>query len=209
MVLIHHVPSLIPAVFSKLLWHKERDQNRIYLTFDDGPVPGVTDFVLDELGKRDQKATFFMVGDNVRKHPELAEKIGKSPHGVGNHTYHHLDGFRTPNKQYYKDVMDCSSVLQETVGRDVQLFRPPYGRITVSQQRMLEGDFQLVMWDVLSGDYDPDISPKKCLSKTKKYSRKGSIVLFHDQLKTDQMIRKILPQYLDFIQNQGFETAVL
>lgn len=209
MVLLHHVPSIIPKLYPDMLWHKDRGENVIYLTFDDGPVPGVTEFVLEELGKRDQKATFFMVGDNVKKNPILAKKVYQAGHGIGNHTFDHPNGFHTPVSAYLESINSCDNVLQETLGIRTKLFRPPYGRLTKKQQLSLQDHYQIVMWDVLSGDYDSGQAAQKCLLKTKKYSRKGSIVLFHDQEKTAQIIREVLPPYLDYIQSQGFQTGVL
>lgn len=208
-MVIHFVPSLIKMVFPGMTWNRERNTKSIYLTFDDGPVPGATDFVLDELGKRDMKANFFVVGDNVRKHPELAKSIVDHGHGIGNHTYNHLKGSAIDDQVYLENIEKCSRVLEEVTGRRPTLFRPPYGRIRNSQIKQLRGKYELIMWDVLSGDYDVHQPATVCLSKTKKYTQGGSIVLFHDQQKTEKVLRQILPDYLDYIQLEGFETALL
>jgi peptidoglycan-N-acetylglucosamine deacetylase len=209
MVWMHHVPTVIPKVFDKFIWNKTRDEKTIYLTFDDGPVPGITDFVLNELAKRDMMATFFMVGANVEKHPNLAKEAQQAGNGIGNHTFYHLDGYRNSDTLYLEDIEKCQKILQETLNISPVNFRPPYGKISKSQSQLVLAKHQIIMWDVLSGDYDPDQSPEKCLSKTIQYSKNGSIVLFHDQQKTERVVKKVLPDYLDFILDKGFQTAVL
>jgi peptidoglycan/xylan/chitin deacetylase (PgdA/CDA1 family) len=209
MVWIHHVPSLIPKVFDKFIWNKNRDEKTIYLTFDDGPVPGITDFVLNELSKRDMKATFFMVGANVEKHPNLAKEVLQAGNGIGNHTFNHLDGYRNPDALYLENIEKCQKILQDTLDVSPVNFRPPYGKISKTQSKFVLPKYQIIMWDVLSGDYDPDQSPVRCLSKTIQYSRNGSIVLFHDQQKTERVVKKVLPDYLDFIIDKGFQTGLL
>lgn len=209
MVWMHHVPSLIPKVFDKFIWNKNRDDKAVYLTFDDGPVPGITDFVLNELSKRSMTATFFMVGGNVEKHPNLAKEVLQAGNGIGNHTFNHLDGYRNPDMMYLENIEKCQNILQDSLGVIPINFRPPYGKISKSQSKLVLEKYQIVMWDVLSGDYDPCQSPEKCLSKTIQYSRNGSIVLFHDQQKTERVVKKVLPDYLDFIIDKGFQTGVL
>lgn len=209
MVWMHHVPSLIPKVFDKFIWNKSRDEKTIYLTFDDGPVPGITDFVLNELAKRKMKATFFMVGANVEKNPNLAKEVLQLGNGIGNHTFNHLDGYRNPDALYLENIEKCQKTLQDILGINPFHFRPPYGKISKSQSKLVLERYQIIMWDVLSGDYDPDQSPEKCLSKTMQYSKNGSIVLFHDQQKTERVVKKVLPDYLDFIKDRGFQTGIL
>lgn len=209
MVWLHHIPAIIPKIFPNILWHKERDAPKVYLTFDDGPVPGITDFVVEELEKRGMKATFFMVGDNIRKHPELAKKVMESGNGIGNHTQHHVKGFDLSCEEYLKEVSLCQSQIDMTLGVKPQLFRPPYGQLTNKQLKSLLPDFQVVMWDVLSGDFDKKQSAEVCLEKTKKHTQNGSIIVFHDQQKTTQIVQEVLPPYLDYLVMKGFETALL
>lgn len=209
MVWMHHVPSLIPKVFDKFIWNKNRDDKAVYLTFDDGPVPGITDFVLNELSKRSMTATFFMVGGNVEKHPNLAKEVLQAGNGIGNHTFNHLDGYRNPDILYLENIEKCQNIIQDSLGVSPINFRPPYGKISKSQSKLVLEKYQIIMWDVLSGDYDPGQSPEKCLSKTIQYSRNGSIVLFHDQQKTERVVKRVLPDYLDFIIEKGFQTGVL
>lgn len=208
-MMIHHVPSIIPKLFPWFVWHLDRKDRKIFLTFDDGPVPGITDFVLNELAKRDMKATFFMVGDNIKKHPELAKEVHSAGNGIGNHTMHHLNGFKTPLDQYLGDIHNCQSQIQQTLSVSTVLFRPPYGRITKKQLHAIFPDFKVIMWDVLTGDFDPNQSANECLNKAKKHSKNGSVVVFHDQQRTASIIRKVLPQYLDFIEDLGFKTGLL
>lgn len=209
MVWIHHVPALIPRMFSQFVWNKERSENKIYLTFDDGPVSGVTDYVLDELAKRNMNATFFMVGDNIQKNHQLAQEVFKSGNGIGNHTMHHVNGFKTPYEVYLEEIDNCQLQIQETLSISSRLFRPPYGKITKKQFKSVVADYDVIMWDVLSGDFDATQSAEECLKKSIKYSRNGSIVVFHDQQKTKEMIKRVLPDYLDFLNDSGLETALL
>ncbi|AGA76380.1 polysaccharide deacetylase family protein [Echinicola vietnamensis] len=208
-MVVHHVPKIVKWIFPKLTWNRSRQSPTIYLTFDDGPVPGVTDFVLDELAKWQIKATFFCVGDNVRKHPDLAKRIIKEGHQIGNHTYHHLNGSKTENVHYYQNVGKCSDTIFEVTGNYPTLFRPPYGRIKGKQAAFLGNDYEVVMWDVLSGDYDQGQSPETCLQKTIQYTQNGSIVLFHDQQKTAEVIKKVLPEYLRFVREKKLQAELL
>jgi peptidoglycan/xylan/chitin deacetylase (PgdA/CDA1 family) len=205
----HTVPILVQRVFPKRLWKKVGAEDTVYLTFDDGPVPGVTDYVLEELAKRDQRATFFVVGDNVRKNPSLAKEIVNAGHNIGNHTFNHLNGWKTENSTYMKNVDLCDKALGDMLGIETNLFRPPYGLLKSSQAAEVSKSHQLVMWNMLSGDYDQSISPEIVLKKSIQYTKPGSIAVFHDQKKTAEVLPKILPQYLDFIQEMGWKTEAL
>lgn len=154
-------------------------------------------------------ATFFMVGDNVGRFPELAKSVLDGGHAIGNHTYHHVDGFRTPDKKYFEEIQLCQDEIRNVTGYSPTNFRPPYGKITRKQFKEVKQQYQVVMWDVISGDYDPDQTPHKCLSKTTEHTKKGSIILFHDQQKTEKVIKSVLPDFLDYVQDQGLETAKL
>lgn len=208
-MLIHHVPQAVQLLFPQFVWHKSRLEKSIYLTFDDGPVPGVTDYVLDHLDKRQMKATFFMVGDNVVKHPDLALKVKQAGHQIGNHTHNHLDGYNCSNERYLWNFEKCQTVLQKNLGIDTKLFRAPYGRIRRRQQMVVSKTHQMVMWDVIPGDFEKGTSAKKCLNKARKHTRNGSIILFHDQQKTEKILSEILPDFLDYIQEEGYQTALL
>lgn len=208
-MVIHHVPSYITRMFPMFLWHKTRSDKKIYLTFDDGPVEGVTDYVLDRLQERKLKASFFMVGDNISKNKSLAQRVVNEGHRVGNHSFSHLNGFQTATKAYIDDIDSCQRVIVDVLGLNTKLFRPPYGRITKKQFLEIKEFYRVIMWDVLSGDFDPNHSSEKCLTKTKKYCQNGSIIVFHDQLKTKNMMKQVLNPFLDFVAESGYETDLL
>jgi peptidoglycan/xylan/chitin deacetylase (PgdA/CDA1 family) len=205
----HTVPSIVKRIFPRRTWNGEATDNQIYLSFDDGPVPGVTEFVLDELAKREQLATFFVVGDNVRKNPALARRILESGHQIGNHTYHHLSGWKTDLLQYLEDVSLCQEILKNELGFEAKLFRPPYGLMTHAQAKQIEQRFQIIMWNVLSGDYSKGLDASEILTQTSRNSAPGSIVVFHDQEKTSNVLPKFLPLYLDYVMDQGFKAVTL
>jgi peptidoglycan/xylan/chitin deacetylase (PgdA/CDA1 family) len=208
-MLFHHVPSLVQFFFPQYVWHKNRKEQAIHLTFDDGPVPGVTDFVLEQLSQRGMKATFFMVGDNVVKHTELALRVKSQGHQIGNHTHNHLNGRLFSTEAYLRNVEECQSAITALLGTAPTLFRPPYGRMKLGQIKAVAQSHQITMWDVVSGDYDPGQNPGHCLMKLKQYTQNGSIILFHDQRKTEKILLAVLPDFLDFIQEQGYRTALL
>lgn len=205
----HTVPRAVQQLFPKRIWSADPTANQIYLTFDDGPVPGVTDFVLNELAKRAQKATFFMVGDNLRKNPSLGKEVIQSGHQIGNHTYNHLNGWKTPDSRYLENIRAFDQVLEDQLGIQTSLFRPPYGMIKNAQARAVLISKKLVMWTMLSGDYDQRLSSDQVLCQSKKNTRAGSIAVFHDQEKTREVIRKFLPEYLDYLLANGFQTSLL
>lgn len=208
-MLFHHVPSLVQLFFPRYIWHKSRREKAIFLTFDDGPVPGVTDFVLEQLSQRGMKATFFMVGDNVLKHTELALRVKSQGHRIGNHTHNHLNGRLFSTADYLANVEECQSAITKWLDTVPILFRPPYGRMKVRQINTVSKTHKIIMWDVVSGDYDPQQTPERCLAKLKQYTQNGSIILFHDQKKTEKILLAVLPDFLDFIQEQGYRTALL
>lgn len=196
-------PWLIKKIFPSLWWSVPTRENILYLTFDDGPHPTVTPFVLDELKKYDAKATFFCIGKNVIAYPEIYKRILDEGHAVGNHTYNHLNGWKTKNKTYLEDVNKASGYI------DSFLFRPPYGRIGITQFRRLSKfmnklKIQVVMWDVLSGDFDLRISPEHCAVNVLSSAGPGSIVVFHDSSKASPRIKYALPQTLKFFGEKGF-----
>lgn len=191
-------PSFLARLYPQLTWRIPNEEKKIYLTFDDGPIPDVTEFVLNELGERRTKATFFCIGDNVRKNRSIFEKLKDQGHCVGNHTYHHVSGWRSDSNKYLKDVNDCLAEMK----MDSKLFRPPYGRITRKQIKALAG-YQIIMWDVLSFDYSR-ISAERCLNGTLKAVRDGSIIVFHDSIKAEKNLRFVLPRFLDQVLDWGY-----
>ncbi|MBN3584453.1 polysaccharide deacetylase family protein [Algoriphagus aestuarii] len=208
-MVFHTVPKFVQRLFPERIWSGESGKQQVYLTFDDGPVPGITDFVLSELVKRGMVATFFMVGDNVRKNTSLAKEVLSQGNEIANHTFHHLNGWKTNNEKYEQDFLECDELLESITGRKVRFFRPPYGLMTNAQAQKISKTHQIVMWNMLSGDYDLSLDPKVILVKSMEKTEPGSVVLFHDQQKTATVLPEILPTYLDQIQENGWETALL
>jgi len=205
----HGVPSIIQKLYPNRTWRKEDSNGKVFLTFDDGPVPGATDYALSQLAKRGMKATFFMVGENVKNNPILAREVIASGNQIGNHTAHHLNGWKTETAKYLKDFQDCELIFENVLQRPSKLFRPPYGMMTGSQAEKISESHQIIMWNALSGDYDPNVSIQEILNNTRKRTKSGAIVVFHDQQKTSTILPKFLPQYLDFLIDRGFETDLL
>lgn len=181
-----------------LIWDFSGQEKVLYLTFDDGPVAGVTDKTLSILDRFNAKATFFCVGENVRKHPEISKRIIREGHAVGNHTFHHLNGWETPTDAYMSDVKRCNELL------DSKLFRPPYGRITRKQARILSKDYKIIMWSVLSGDFDPKVNPEQCKRNVLRSAKAGSIIVMHDGEKSGRTMLDALPQILEHFTQKGF-----
>ncbi|HYG40788.1 MAG TPA: polysaccharide deacetylase family protein [Cytophagales bacterium] len=190
-------------LYPSLVWNRERNGKSLYLTFDDGPIPEVTEFVLEELKKFEAKATFFCVGENIKKNKAVFENIIADGHAVGNHSYNHLNGFKTPVEIYLENIKKCDSLLPSNPSGK-KLFRPPYGRITRKQIQSLSTDYKIIMWDVLSGDFDKNLSPEKCYQAVIKYSKPGSIVVFHDNIKTYSTLRDVLPKVLKHFKEEGY-----
>jgi peptidoglycan/xylan/chitin deacetylase (PgdA/CDA1 family) len=188
-------PVLVMKLFPELIWHfssmGKAKKNHVYLTFDDGPTPEVTPWVLDCLNEYKAKGTFFCLGRNVEKYPEIFTQILEDGHAVGNHTYSHLKGSKISNAEYFDDIELASH------GIDSRLFRPPYGRFRKTQIRQIRKDFSIIMWDVLSQDYDPRISSQKCLENVEANIRPGSIIVFHDSVKARKNLYFALPQILE------------
>lgn len=187
-------------------------KNEVYLTFDDGPVYGPTEFVLEELSRASAKATFFCIGDNVRKHPDVFRRIVSEGHAVGNHTFNHLSGWSTPTETYIDNIrkfeIESAKALSSEKRNRPLLFRPPYGRIKASQIKAL-ADYKIIMWDVLSLDYDKSLSVEKCFRNTLKAIRPGSIVVFHDSFKAEKNMTFALPRLITALKEKGFELKSL
>jgi peptidoglycan/xylan/chitin deacetylase (PgdA/CDA1 family) len=199
-------PWLLKQLYPGLTWAADRTQRSIYLTFDDGPIPIVTPFVLNILKQYKAKATFFCIGDNVGKHPDIFEQVKASGHAIGNHTYNHLKGWKTENKIYVDNFLRCDEQLHSN------LFRPPYGRIKRRQVKLLKQarpGLQLIMWDVLSGDFDQKLRPEDCLNNVLKYTEPGSIIVFHDSLKAWPRLEYVLPRAMDHWSKAGYKLSSL
>ncbi len=191
-------PPFVRTLFSDYLWHVHTTDKVVYLTFDDGPIPELTPWILDQLDAYDAKATFFCVGENVRKHPALYQLLLDRGHAVGNHTQHHLNGWLKDTDSYLEDVSKCD------VWIDSPLFRPPYGKLKPTQAAALKKDRTIVLWDVLSGDFDERISPEKCLENVIRNYEAGSIIVFHDNIKAKEKLQYALPRFLDHLAQHGF-----
>lgn len=176
----------------------------LYLTFDDGPVPGPTEFVLEELQKAHAQATFFCIGENISKHPSIFQKVTAAGHVVGNHTFNHLSGWKTSTQDYLDNIELCQDQIQTgPLHPAAPFFRPPYGRITRSQIKALH-NYRIVMWDVLTHDYAQSLSPEKCLKGALKAARPGSVVVFHDSLKAEKNLKYALPRFINHFSGLGY-----
>jgi peptidoglycan/xylan/chitin deacetylase (PgdA/CDA1 family) len=197
-------PFFLPWIYPDLIWRIPCVEKEIYLTFDDGPIPGPTDFVLETLKKYNCKATFFCIGDNVRKYPEVFKKIREEAHVIGNHTFNHLKGWSTPLAKYVENVKQFDEQVRMENGESkIELFRPPYGRITRSQIRSLKA-YKIIMWDVLTIDYNKNVSPEACFKNSVAATRPGSIVVFHDSLKAERNMTYALPRFIEYFLDQGY-----
>jgi peptidoglycan/xylan/chitin deacetylase (PgdA/CDA1 family) len=206
---LHQLPFFMSSLYPNRIWKGPSLEQKITLTFDDGPVPGITDWVLEELAKRDMKAMFFMVGDNVRKHPALAQEVVAAGHQLGNHTYRHLSGWKTSTQAYLTDVTACDAILSDTVGETPRFFRPPYGWMSQGQAKGIESTKRIVMWNLLSYDFDWSVSPEILIRACTARTAPGTLIVFHDQQKTQAQLMKVLPDYLDFLVGEGYTTQLL
>lgn len=195
------IPWWVKKLYPSLTWKLPGDNNEIYLTFDDGPHPTVTPFVLDLLKQYQVKATFFCIGKNVRKYPDLYRRILDEGHRVGNHTMAHVNGWKTGDAIYLNDVIIARQFI------DSKLFRPPYGRISRFQIDQLLPVFDIIMWDVISGDFDRNINGDKCLQNVTLNTTPGSIVVFHDSEKAFPRLEYALPRALEFFKEKGWRSV--
>ncbi|OUD35709.1 polysaccharide deacetylase family protein [Flavobacterium sp. FPG59] len=204
--------KLIKTLFSKWIWDIPNTKKVVYLTFDDGPTPEVTSWVLDELNKYNFKATFFCIGDNIRKYPVIFKKIISEGHAVGNHTFNHLNGWKTSTQNYIDNTELCQEIIDENrnYNSDSKIFRPPYGKIKTAQSRaLLKMGYKIIMWDVLSADFDEKISNEECLNNVIMNLQPGSIIVFHDSIKAFEKLKYVLPATLQYLQDNNYETKVL
>ncbi|WP_353481308.1 polysaccharide deacetylase family protein [Haliscomenobacter sp.] len=191
-------PQFIQNMFPHFTWRIPTSEKQIFLTFDDGPIPEVTPWVLDQLEKYQAKASFFCVGDNIRKYPEIFQQVRDAGHTIGNHTMNHLNGWVTENLTYFHNIRQGASQA------NTSLFRPPYGRVTPKQTQFLLRHYRIVMWDVLSGDFDTNISPDQVLKNVVQNVAPGSIVVFHDSVKSQERLEYALPKVLEHFTALGY-----
>ena len=197
------MPFIIRMFFRGCTWRRKTKEKVIYLTFDDGPVPETTPYLLDLLDEYGWKATFFCVGENVQRHPELYREILARGHRTGNHTFNHLRGTRCSTEEYVDNVRKAAEYI------DSPLFRPPHGRMKGNQRRRLREQYEIIMWDVLTQDYNKLLSPDYILGKIRRLSRNGSIVVYHDSVKARNNLLATLPRAIEFWNEQGFRCGLL
>lgn len=201
----HKYGRVFKLLFPTYVWSIRTNEPNIYLTFDDGPVPKATEFVLDELAKFNAKATFFCVGENIVKHPEIYKRIIAEGHTVANHTYNHLNARRVRHNAYLENVMESDKLMRGDF-KSQKYFRPPYARLQWWQiNKIKKWGYKIIMWDVLTGDFDKLLDKEKALKKSIKATKKGSIVLFHDNVKHFENMSFLLPKYLKHFSEEGFK----
>jgi peptidoglycan/xylan/chitin deacetylase (PgdA/CDA1 family) len=204
-------PWILKKIYSSLTWEKQTEEKILYLSFDDGPHPVATEFVLNCLKQYNAKATFFCIGRNVAERTQLYQRILEEGHKVGNHTYDHLNGWKTSNKKYFENISEAAKYI------DSNLFRPPYGRITKFQAKLLQEEkhnlthlqFKIIMWSILSGDFDTKLTPDRCLENVVLHAKPGSIIVFHDSTKAWERMSYALPRVLEHFSGKGYRFDVL
>jgi peptidoglycan/xylan/chitin deacetylase (PgdA/CDA1 family) len=193
----------IKWIFPNYVWDIPNDGQKVFLTFDDGPTPEITEWVLEQLKKYNAKATFFCIGNNIEKYPEIFQKTIAEGHAIGNHTFNHLNGWKTTTKDYIENVKLYETQNPKLVTRN--LFRPPYGKIKPYQSKRLRKlGYKIIMWDVLSRDFDQSISEAQCLENVLSNIETGSIIVFHDSVKAEHNLKYVLPKTLEFLKENGF-----
>ena len=199
---IEQPPQFVRQLYPRACWRMNTSERSVYLTFDDGPIPDVTPWVLDVLDKYRVKATFFMVGDNVRKHTDEYKMVVERGHRIGNHTYNHLKGFKESVDRYIANIDKADCFLS------TNLFRPPHGIMRMSQYLALSERYRIIMWDLVTRDYNSKLSGEQVFSRVKRYARNGSIITFHDSLRSINNLRYALPRAIEWLQSEGYEFKV-
>ena len=218
-------PSFVKSLFPNFTWNIDTKKQELYLTFDDGPTPEISPWVLEQLKAYNAKATFFCIGSNVEKYPEILKAILVEGHTIGNHTYNHLKGWKHKTNDYLVDVekaqeiidlsksqreTECHTELVETSKINNKLFRPPYGKFKTKQAKQLQKlDFKIIMWDVLSFDWDVTVTQEECLDNITNSAKEGSIIVMHDSLKAEQNLKYVIPKVLEYYSEKGFEFKAL
>ena len=203
---------IIKKIFSSYIWDIPNTEKKIYLTFDDGPIPEITEWVLEELKKHNVKATFFCIGDNIAKHPDIFKKVINEGHAIGNHTFNHLNGWKTTTEMYLENFERCEKTIQQFAinNPNSKIFRPPYGKIKRAQAKAIQQlGYKIIMWDVLSVDFDSNLSQEKCLENVLSNVRSGSIIVFHDSIKAFKNLEYTLPKTLNLLKEKGFVFDVI
>jgi len=203
------IPKLLHAFYPDYRWRFDTDEKVVYLTFDDGPTPEITDWVLGQLAEYGAKATFFLIGKNVETYPLIAHRVIDSGHAIGNHTYSHRNGWRTDIRTYLKDFLKGQQAIREYTGLEATLFRPPYGKLTAAQARRIMPTHEVVMMDVMAGDFDPDIDGETALHNALDNISPGAIVVLHDSVKAWERLQYALPRLLEALALDGYRFEAL
>jgi peptidoglycan/xylan/chitin deacetylase (PgdA/CDA1 family) len=203
MNLIQQPPFMLRWAYPGAVWRLDKISKTVYLTFDDGPIPEITPWVLEVLKQENVKATFFCVGENVEKHLDIFNAILKDGHRVGNHSFHHIRGRKFKLNDYLEDIKKASNFISSN------LFRPPYGSLTFGQFNALRKNYKIVFWDVLTEDYDPGKTPEDCLNNVRKFTRNGSVIVFHDSIKAAERLKNFLPAAIQHLKQQGYSFGLI
>lgn len=200
----YSTPAIIRKFYPGLVWHVETDKKEIFLTFDDGPGPKLTNWILDLLAQYNAKASFFCVGENLVRYPEIVQEMKNAGHLVANHTYNHLNGWRTDDETYIDNIEKCEVLTKN------KIFRPPYGKIKKSQRKhLLSNNYRIIMWDLLTYDFEPGLNKERSLEKIYSITKPGSIIVFHDNIKAEENLRYLLPKTLEYFANLGYSFSSL
>ncbi|QHL86646.1 polysaccharide deacetylase family protein [Nibribacter ruber] len=204
-------PAVFSWLFPRIWWHRKTAEKVLYLTFDDGPIPDVTEFVLNQLALYQAKATFFCVGENLERNPAIAEMVYHAGHTLANHTHKHVQAWKTPVNDYLLEVERCQSALNKVqpTANSSMLFRPPHGQLTLAHLKRLQEKYQVVMWSHLTYDFDQTLPPEKCWDKLKGKLRPGAILVMHDSLKAERNLRFVLPRLLQHAVSLGYSFKAL
>lgn len=193
--------SIGKRIYPEFIWRVESAKDEVYITFDDGPHPDITPWVMAELDRYNAKASFFVVGENAQKYPALVEELIKRGHSIGNHTQSHLKGWSVESEVYLTNIEECGKHIPNT-----NLFRPPYGRINTKSIPALK-NYRIIMWDILSRDYQKELNTRLSLKRMTRNTRAGSVIVFHDSLKAEKNLKYLLPKYLEYIYHKGFKAV--
>lgn len=203
-------PLVAKKMFPNYVWDIPTHTKDLYLTFDDGPTPEITDWTLDVLKQYNAKATFFCIGANIEKHPDIFQRVISEGHTIGNHTQHHVKGWKTKTKIYINEVLETEKQIQTYQSKRSHLFRPPYGQIKLKQgKQLIDLNYKIIMWDVLSFDWQKEISEENCLKNVISKSKEGSIIVFHDSVKASKNMMYVLPKVLKYFSEAGYKFKAL
>ena len=210
---MHKTSFFFKVLFPQLVWQIKEgpsDCNKVYITFDDGPHPQITPWIMELFEEKNFKATFFAVGENIKRYPNIAKQIVDRGHLIANHTFNHVNSWKTSNYDYMKNVLKCQEIIEDLELSTKKIFRPPYGKLTPKNIRfLLNHHYKIIMWDVLSKDYSQKMSVENCLKKTISHIKQGSVIVFHDSEKAYPLLKEVLPKVLDFLESEQLKSCHL